>query len=518
MTETTDLQKKPEFYERLKFRRQFIAGPEPCRPNNHWSAAVVSEHLVLSYHEDLNCEIVEDGGKKVILLGIAIDCESPFKSESDIASSLLKDFRSLTSLIEATKPLAGRWVVICKDADDKVYAFNDPCGLRQIYYHFEDNSTWFASQPTLINTVKDLTLSSDDSLHAFHQSKEYLDKQSSWIGNKTIWENCYHLMPNHYLDVINQTATRFFPGIINITKTDPNAFTDDASEWLRNIMNGLAHRYDLNIALTSGFDSRMLLAASSEIIDNVSFYIDDLGILKYHHDEMYIPVNLSKKLNLDLQVVKNHEDVPGWFKKLLSENVWNARISPMEPSIRPFYTWLVEGKDNTVFINGNVNEIIRIKEKKLKLYRLLEEGEIPVPEILNELCYYQAPFVQKEMDEWIQSIHLESESDVNLVDMYYWEQTMGNWMPLEPAEKEVTSEIISPFNCRLYLEAGMSIPLEKRSAPDYPFFTDLMKKLWPEVLSLPTNPGPKGLGLIKLKAKEILPNNMVKLLLKLIHR
>jgi hypothetical protein len=101
-------------------------------------------------------------------------------------------------------------------------------------------------------------------------------------------------------------------------------------------------------------------------------------------------------------------------------------------------------------------------------------------------------FVAQELNEWKKGIDCKLPEDLNLLDMLYWEQRLGNWAAQSPSEQDIVIDELSPFNCRLLIEILSAPPRHLRAAPDYPLYKELMQHLWPEVLSVPFNPLRKG--------------------------
>ena len=144
--------------ERLRFRRQFLLGPRRYAPNEHWTCISLPRGLELSVHSDLPFDVGSHGGVTVTLIGRAIDPGNPETTESEIARSLAAKASSLDSVIELTRPLAGRWAVIFQTAEG-ARLFTDPCGLRQVFYYSDGETGWCASQPELIRANCPLRLS-----------------------------------------------------------------------------------------------------------------------------------------------------------------------------------------------------------------------------------------------------------------------------------------------------------------------------------------------------------------------
>ena len=82
---------------------------------------------------------------------------------------------------------------------------------------------------------------------------------------------------------------------------------------------------------------------------------------------------------------------------------------------------------------------------------------------------------------------------IPLIDLFYWEQRLGNWGSLYPFEQDIAIEENCPHTNKNLILSLFRIPIKKRSYPKCVFIYNLIKTLWPETLSEPINPvGPLG--------------------------
>ena len=209
MTDKTEA-KNISTFQRLVFRNQFLLGPEPFQPNHYWSYSPLPNGLHLSVHHDLPFTSESQNGVTVTLIGIAIDPLNPQHSESDILEGLLAKASDIETLIDSSAPLMGRWIIILQNQTG-TYLFTDPCGFRMVYYHSDGRHLRCGSQPEIIKTNHPMTLTSDEALFDFLMNPEGARNESQWLSNKTIYENCFHLLPNHYLDANRLEQIRFYP-------------------------------------------------------------------------------------------------------------------------------------------------------------------------------------------------------------------------------------------------------------------------------------------------------------------
>jgi hypothetical protein len=475
----TQLVPTPEFLHRLLFRRQFVLGPTPFAPTRHWSSLPLPNDIILSIHEDLHVFSASSAGVTVTLIGVALDPLNPERAEADIVRSLLENGSSIRELINSSRPLAGRWIIICQN-HEATYLFTDPCGFRQVFYFSDGHRFWCGSQPEIINANCTLDLNTNDKLQQFLLSPKLSRTESAWVGSQTLYKDCFHLLPNHYLDVNNLEPIRFFPNVTMPLKP-ASSIIESASSILRGTIEAITKRQNVLMALTAGWDTRVLLAASREVSANIQYFVDRHGVLPEDHPDVWVPGLLAEKLGINLVVKNSVDELPGWFVTAISRNVTGARILPKS---RMIYDKFI-GDENRLNINGNASEICRNYFDK---YCKIDPKNVTAPDLVGMLGYDGLPFVREEIHKWRSNLNPYQVNDVNVLDMLHWEQRIGNWGAQYPAEQDIAIEEVSPFNCRLLIETLLSSPRHLRAAPDYPLYTALIQKMWPEALSVPINP------------------------------
>jgi len=345
--------------ERLLFRRQFVLGPRPFTPNQHWSSTQLQHGLHLSTHADLPFSSATAQNLTVTLVGHAIDPYQPKAHESDILHSLIEKVPDLDEFIESTLPLTGRWVIIFQDRRD-TKIFTDPCGFRQVYYHRDGEELWCASQPELIKANRQLRLNTNPLLLPFLTHPGHVQRESPWIGASTLYGNCFHLLPNHYISADRADPVRFYPNSVIGRKTE-SEIVQSASTILQGAMIGLVHRYQVSLALTAGVDSRVLLAASRHVSNDIDYFVYRQRTFGADHPDIWVPERIAGKLGVRFAVKTPGYHLPGWFVSILSHNVTCARVLPKTCNI---YDKLVSG-DTRVTINGNAGRFAGISSTRI---------------------------------------------------------------------------------------------------------------------------------------------------------
>jgi hypothetical protein len=299
--------------------------------------------------------------------------------------------------------------------------------------------------------------------------------------------------------------TRFYPSN-TLQLEDVLEIVEMASVILQGTMTALTARFDVSMALTAGWDSRVLLAASKHVREDVEYFVYRHGTMADNHPDIQIPSSIATKFGLRFEVRKPALVVPGWFVSMLSHNVTCARVLPKTQMI---YHKLITG-ESRININGNGSEICRNFFDK---YGKQANDDVSSVELAMKIYgkKVQSAFAVKELEKWKESFEHTSVERWNILDLLYWEQKMGNWGAQYPAEQDIAIEEISPFNCRQLLEILLSSPKNMRTAPNYLLYEALIRHMWPETLSFPINPLPKGnlLAYLKEKIHRFIPSWML---------
>lgn len=458
-----------------EFRRQFIAGSRFCGPEKFWKHIGISNDLKLSVHKDLPFTVFEEGAKKVFLLGYMIDPFHPDSENSDILEWLLNTSPDFSKLIKNTYPLGGRWVLIYTQ-QDKVFFFHDPFGMRQIYYGNVEGEFWCGSEPSILAHYLNLKPDKTDlNLNEFIHSDVFKKKEHFWIGDKTRYREIRHLLPNHYLDACTGKVERFW--INHEQKHSVKKAAQKAGELLKNSLLSANKRFKLMMPVTAGWDSRVLLSASKEITDDLFCFISTKNHLTEEDDDVKIPKKLCERLGINFHVLDNLKEPDDTFLELLNTNVDMPRYLPKTLTFYEFYL----NHQDKVNVNGRGAETART-------YYPFEKD--PTAAFLANVTGYPGnAFVLNEIENWLSNARsFAAKKEIDLIDLYYWEQRMGNWGGTDPAEQDVAIEEFCPFNNRKLMMILLSTKRKYRSGPDYRLHKKMISFLWDELLEEPVNP------------------------------
>jgi len=481
------------------FRRQFILSSNSEHTFENWVKINLDKNMFLSVHPDLEVVQSTNGEVQLTLLGYAVNPFEPSKSNQQILDSMLENPITFDELIRKSEPLGGRWIIIYKNKNS-LLLFNDPCSNRPVYYHTElGNDILCGSDPAILNYFVKLEKDNSPEIAEVLNNPGFEIKEKAWIGSSTIFKGVSHLIPNHFLDIRYHHVTRFWPRQ-PIENIDFNVAVDTCAEILKGSLTAISKRHKLAIAVTAGWDSRVLLAASKDILNDVTYFVSVKGTEKDNFHEVLVPKKLLKKLDLPFYVQKCNVEIEPEFKKMIENNVATSRTYLQKA--KNIYKYHLDF-DGMINVNGNVSEIGRLCIRPIVPTKISGESLVKL-----NIFYYGGNYFVNQFNQWIDEIKIHCEqNNLNIYDMLYWEQRMGNWGSIYPAELDIAIDQFSPFNNRLLLTTMLSVKEKYRKYPNYKLHYKIIQKLWPETLQEPIGIQPFK-SHIKLKVKHFISDFM----------
>lgn len=482
--------------QKYLYRRQYVLGPPAsagCIPGH---SIAVADGYHLTSHPDLEVTKASAGGNWLVLLGYLLDPYAPGASNEAILQEVLGDTKTPDDILSLLCNKCGRYVVIAKTGDE-LRMFSDAVGMRQIFYCKDAaGNLWCASQPHILAQCLgigvDETIRSDLSKTALFASQKY------WYpGSLTLFSGIYHLMPNHYLHLHNKEQVRYWPNR-RLSPVPLEECVAKSGELLSRIIDSASRRFsNLAFAVSSGLDSRVLLAASRGSSGKITYFTHLRNDEEKSEPSLSVPSQLCNTLGLSHLYV-HEEQVDGWFEQLFNANVFTARRSTMSNAFAIYKQFELEEKDLTI-IYGNCAEITKRDRSR---YPKLPDFLITGASITEMALLSQSTRALQEFEGWLASLRsLAQKCNLDVLDLLHWEHRVGSWAAMSFHEYETAFEIVCPYSCRRYIELLLGVPFKYRTKPDYLLQKKIASALWPETLGLPINPGK---GKVKHAVEEFL--------------
>jgi len=180
-----------------------------------------------------------------------------------------------------------------------------------------------------------------------------------------------------------------------------------------------------------------------------------------------------------------HRDMPSLregFFKILNSNVEGARNLPKTLAIQYYYDFHQE----KINLNGNGSEVTRC------YYGIthLESSRVTSEHIIQSIGFKKAyPYLKREIEDWlITARDVAKEQNISIMDLFYWEQRMGNWGGMFLAEQDIAVEGFMPFNNRKLILIALGVEEKYRCGPNHVLHKKLIENMWRELLRYRINP------------------------------
>jgi hypothetical protein len=478
----------PTERERLLFRRQFVLGPNFLNKFSSWQKAKIGDHLFLNAHPDLELTQIKQQGTELTLLGYLIDPDEPEFGNQDILEKLLSQIETPNDILDKTSVLGGRWILIL-DNGKETMLFNDACGLRQVFYtdcSFPQN--WCASQPGII--AEELGLGIDKNAENFINSLYFKhEREYWWPGDSSPFKEIRHLLPNHYLDLRKRICRRYWPNK-KLNHISLEEGVEKSSEILKGLMKSASNRFDLAFAITAGWDTRVLLAASKEFSQNIFYYTLIYLDLTDESPDLKIPSNLLPQLGLKHNIIRCPSHMDNEFEEIYKRNVVTAHdtfgsIAQGLYNHYPQNRVCVQGCINSEIAKNSCYYYVLANSKNVNARKL--ERVFQPDRIIKAM--FDNSFRIKHFEKWLSGARQIGERyNINVFDLFGWEQVTGNLRAMMQLEWDIVQEVFSPYNCRALLATLLAVDTKFRKLPRYKLYTKIITSLWREVLSEPCNP------------------------------
>ena len=469
-----------EISERLLFRRQFVMGPRFIEGLPSWRRLKIGGRTFLQTHPDLELTRVEGGGIELTLLGFMLDPDNPGHLNKDILEGLIFRMEAIDGVFGLVDRLGGRWILILDNGKDTIL-FSDPAGLRQVFYtdpELVHGQRWFASQPGII--AEELGLGFDEEARkefidssCFRKSKDYW-----WPGGGSPYREIKHLSPNHFLDVQRGVSTRFWP-MEQVGSISLDDGIERGSDLLTRLLESANRRFSLALPLTAGLDSRILLSVVRSMKDTIYYYTLVYRPLTRRSQDVVIPSRILDLLGLLHNIIECPDSMDDGFGGIYRRNVtcaheaWGAIALGMRNSY----------PEERVCVKGNCAETTRCYFHGHREPRKINAETLAYVTHMTGNRYAIGQF-----GLWLEDARAAEEFGYNPLDIFHWEQRMGNWQAMSQLEWDIAQEVFTPFNCRELLATFLAVDPEFRRPPHYTMHERIIERLWGEVLREPINP------------------------------
>jgi len=450
------------------YRKQFLLTKKETFKLN-WDKKKIY-NFNLFYHPELEYTSSSFKQIEISLLGSIFDWNNPQFSNKQIIDKLVC-LNTLEELFSNISKYSGEFILIYRK-NNEIIIFNDTCAQSEIYYDI--NFTCFGSQPKLLSEIIEPLPHNNPIAKDFYTSSLFR-KKFLFIGDTSHTKNIKHLKPNHYININQKNVIRFYP--VNIIQELPlDEVAKRASLMIKGYINAISLRHKTAIAVTGGYDSRILFLASLDT--DSKYYVLKKENMSGNHYDISIPKQLTSIYNKKFHVITIKKKEKKEFSQEYTKSIDFPRYLNLTGNIFK----------NHIYLSGKVSEVAR---------NYFGYKKNITPKDLSILNGYSIhPFPIKQYSEYLSKNNtIFKKLNYNLLDMFYWEEKMGNWAAKSKTESEsLKRTVIAPFNSRELLTLLLSVNRKFRDSHNNKLYNKIIYYLSnnnKDVVKLKINPCPK---------------------------
>ncbi len=476
--------------EDLLFRRQFLLGPfRPDTLNTQWQGTPLFQGLTVWAHPDLPVIQYSSEATNLTLLGYILDPIHPEKNDEEVLAHVIQQLAEGKSVFEATYFYGGRWIII-EESPHHVRLFQDPGGLRTLVYTQHGGQMWCASQAGLLAYCLGLRL--DEKIQNEVLDTETFKKIAAhWLpGTLSYVQGVYHLIPNHYLDFSTAASKRFWPR----KQINPIGLMDSVTrvtDLMKGLVEALQNRHStLGAAVTSGSDSRVVLAASKNIAHKTYYYTFVSDYCELDSPDITVSGRLLNRLRLTHHLIDCRNPHDKSFESLYYQSLSGSRKVSYPLVEGQFYS---EYPQNAITMGGMGGEVGKLRYRDPGITMKLEDVDSMF--LTRTLGFGENLLIEGELAKWLLQVPLHG---APVMDLLHWEHNLGRWSAQGIMERDLVHDYFSPFNCREIYALMLACDERYRHPSEETYQTLLAANLWPESLLEPINPHKRGLALPRM--------------------
>jgi hypothetical protein len=406
-------------------------------------------------------DLVDGGGRRLgVCVGYPVSHRAP---EDNVLVLRAQEGSAEVDIEDFYRHVTGRYIVILT-APGRERLYLDPYGALTTV--FSKNAPITASNPHLVGETP-----WDSDLIAVLDMPE----SGLWYPfGLTPKQGVRRLLPNHYLDLDTWTVARHWPISPSDLRVEQDwrHGVDTIIDTMERTFAVITARYPLQVTLTAGRDSRIVLACARKTLAEATFVT---FAQRPTTVDMHIAEALRRRFKLRHEFLPVRAASQGDLYKYLylTGHCVGGQIWKIHKTIEQF-------RPDCVAFSGTGGEVGRAyywRDGDNEGTRILEED-------LLRRC--SMPLNAQLVDEtacWLSE--LSPFNALTILDLFYLENRLGCWVAPQHLANTTTRFGFSPFNHRSIFAAMMRLPYEFRRRQE--LANAICRSCWPELLDYPFN-------------------------------
>ena len=484
----------------LKFNRQYFLSNKkisfPTLPD--WKCTTLPNNTYLFSHPNLPVVTVDNGSFFICCIGYCYVSSGEILDNKESFKKIIGRSKTKDELTQSFEMACGRYAILSVN-EAEFFTFTDAISLRNLYYINDHASpVLLASDLNLLKYLvpKDLKQVSTDPANLFFNNEfKTIGHGNAWIGPKTLFSNVHKLLPNKCLDLNTLQVSRYWPHQ-KIEEQDLDHVAEKLAKMIRSILLNAKERQRLSIAITAGYDSRLMVAASTPFKNEVHYFIDHFPSMRMDCADIKIGALIASKIDCKFHIngIGQHKATKE-FKSIYLDNTFYAGTA--REDVVSFYH-----QNHADYLNiCGVGEVGRA-------YYGPNKFKMTGSRLAFKFAGIKSGFVADEFDLWLsECIDSCTKNNISPLTLSYWENRLGNWGSVGNCESDIAIEEFNPFNSHCIFQLMMSVSYRQSKSVDNKLFELIIKKLCPELDGIPVNPvsEPKKKIIKKIKNSILFP-------------
>lgn len=300
-----------------------------------------------------------------------------------------------------------------------------------------------------------------------------IPNQDNWYPfGLTPYHECRRLLPNHYLKIDTKQVVRHWPHSDTFGHYSGSDIRSTVIKKLSKNIRAFVENGVPYLSLTAGRDSRVLLACSREVKDQISCHtirIPDEGARIDFQVAGYIAKTFDLERKGQHFVKPDPDDLEQWLARTgrcVAGRTWHNVTTLRQLHAGRARFEGIGGEIGRAYCHRSTDD----RETRFTPTELVKRLNLPVTE---ELC--------KAARNW-----LADAPDLDafrLLDLLYIEQRIGCWGSVTSLGHADSAQTMFPFCDREIVHALVSLDEEDKRSEEW--MTDIIRATWPELLHIP---------------------------------
>lgn len=384
-----------------------------------------------------------------------------------LAQTILSQCAGIEQVVEFERQLGGKYLILFADQEQYFVLGDATCSIPVCYYT-GDGFACSGNPQYLVNYFGETP---DPSLQKIRESGEISQAMPFDI---TPYRRIRQLIPNHYLSVNRKSALRFVNSPCPQQELSVEEATDRAEPMIQAICDLYTSRFSIHCPITSGRDSRVVLAFLAGGGARIPCYTLRHPEHRGQEQDLVIPQRLCAENNLPYEQIPDgtvSRELKQEMDRLLGQGQYAPRTLRLAQTIK-------EHCGEGAIVNGDLIGQVG----KCSLHRDIPQCFATVGYFRCKLHNYSAG-AKKYLNLWLREIRSSGEC-VNPFDLFSIENRLGRWAAQENLIYNTIGQVyLNVFNSRsiLYTWTAVSRKERKQSL----LHLDLIQRKMPSLLAVP---------------------------------